>query len=355
MREQESDTGAGREGRAASMKKISVIIPAYNSEKYIEQCLWSVTGQTYGNLEIIVVDDGSGDDSAAICGRLAETDGRIRVLRQKNSGVSAARNHGIDAATGEYVFFLDSDDAIHPCLLEEMMKQVKACKAQMVFCDCARMSNSEMRTEWEKASARDRKPQWIVAEGKEAEEWFHIKYVRELSGVFGLIERDCIGTLRFDEELINGEDTLFKYYLFCRHVRVAYSSIKWYFYRTHGESATYSVKVLTGAGCLEYCKKIRDSECQRGHAAFALTWENILTMRMREKYEILKKERKKEEGRAFRKEALMERRNPLFGHLYASTRFLFLCCFICYPMYLPLSRLAARAVARREQPESGQV
>ncbi len=134
------------------MKKISVIIPVYNAERYIEQCLWSVTGQTYGSLEIIAVDDGSADDSAAVCGRLAETDGRIRVLRQKNSGVSAARNLGLNAATGEYVFFLDSDDAIHPRLLEEMLWQAEENHAQLVFCGYRKLDSDRLGAVLEAAS-----------------------------------------------------------------------------------------------------------------------------------------------------------------------------------------------------------
>lgn len=147
-----ADAGTGREGKAASMKKISVIIPVYNAERYIEQCLWSVTGQTYGSLEIIAVDDGSADDSAAVCGRLAETDGRIRVLRQKNSGVSAARNLGLNAATGEYVFFLDSDDAIHPRLLEEMLWQAEENHAQLVFCGYRKLDSDRLGAVLEAAS-----------------------------------------------------------------------------------------------------------------------------------------------------------------------------------------------------------
>ena len=106
------------------MCKISVIIPVYNAEPYIRQCLQSVIRQTCRNLEILVIDDGSTDRSAKICRELSLTDNRIQVYGQKNGGISRARNHGLEIAAGEYIFFLDSDDAIHPLLLEEMMEQV---------------------------------------------------------------------------------------------------------------------------------------------------------------------------------------------------------------------------------------
>lgn len=91
---------------------VSVIVPVYNVAPYLEQCLDSIVNQSYRNLEIILVDDGSTDDSGAICDRYAEQDGRIQVVHQKNKGLSGARNRGLDIASGEYVIFIDSDDYI---------------------------------------------------------------------------------------------------------------------------------------------------------------------------------------------------------------------------------------------------
>lgn len=93
---------------------ISVLVPAYNAEAFLEQCLESIVAQTYRHLEIIVVDDGSTDSSGAISDRWAERDDRIRVIHQPNGGHSAARNTALDAMTGELVMMVDSDDVIHP-------------------------------------------------------------------------------------------------------------------------------------------------------------------------------------------------------------------------------------------------
>uniref|UniRef100_UPI002639B9A2 glycosyltransferase family 2 protein n=1 Tax=uncultured Acetatifactor sp. TaxID=1671927 RepID=UPI002639B9A2 len=125
-------------------KKISVIVPMYNAERYIGKCLESVVRQTYPELEILVIDDGSVDKGPGICRKLAERDGRIQVLRQENQGVSNARNTGLDRACGEYVFFLDSDDAIHPRLLEEMLGKAEGWGAQLAFCGYARMDGREL-------------------------------------------------------------------------------------------------------------------------------------------------------------------------------------------------------------------
>ena len=91
---------------------VSAIVPVYNVAPYLEQCLNSIVNQTYRNLEIILVDDGSTDESGAICDRYAEQDSRIRVVHQKNKGLSGARNSGLDIASGEYIIFIDSDDYI---------------------------------------------------------------------------------------------------------------------------------------------------------------------------------------------------------------------------------------------------
>ena len=93
---------------------ISVLVPAYNAEAFLEQCLESIVAQTYHHLEIIVVDDGSTDNSGAISDRWAERDDRIRVIHQPNGGHSAARNTALDAMTGELVMMVDSDDIVHP-------------------------------------------------------------------------------------------------------------------------------------------------------------------------------------------------------------------------------------------------
>ena len=102
-------------------KKISVIIPVYNTEDYIEKCILSIMNQTYKNLEIILVNDGSTDDSIKICKRYAEKDNRIIIVNQENKGVGEARNHGIDVSTGDFISFVDSDDTMDENLYKELI------------------------------------------------------------------------------------------------------------------------------------------------------------------------------------------------------------------------------------------
>lgn len=101
--------------------KISIIIPVYNAEEYLDRCLHSVLDQEFPSFEVILVDDGSTDSSPLICDRYSGTDPRFLTIHQKNSGVSAARNAGLNLAQGEYVMFLDSDDALLPYALDAMV------------------------------------------------------------------------------------------------------------------------------------------------------------------------------------------------------------------------------------------
>ena len=106
------------------MKLISVIVPVYNTEKYIEKCVMSILNQTYKNLEIILIDDGSTDNSAHICDSFAEKDDRVTVIRQPNGGVSSARNTGLDNTHGDYIMFVDSDDYIAPNMIEFLSENI---------------------------------------------------------------------------------------------------------------------------------------------------------------------------------------------------------------------------------------
>lgn len=114
---------------------ISVIIPVYNVEKYLRECVDSVLAQTYSNFEVILVDDGSTDSSPEICDEYAKLDDRIRVIHRQNGGLSVARNTGLDDAKGEYVYFLDSDDWIVKQTLQKVVEKFSTPKVDVVFFD----------------------------------------------------------------------------------------------------------------------------------------------------------------------------------------------------------------------------
>lgn len=120
---------------------ISVIVPIYKTEKYLEQCVTSIQNQTYNNIEIILVDDGSPDQCPEICDRIAKEDSRIVVIHKANGGLSDARNCGLDIARGKWIFFVDSDDMIHKETLNIMYESVLANNADMAVCQYERVKS----------------------------------------------------------------------------------------------------------------------------------------------------------------------------------------------------------------------
>lgn len=139
-----------------SEPKISVIVPVYKVEPYLRKCLDSIVGQTYQNLEIILVDDGSPDSCGAICDEYAAQDKRVQVIHKANGGVSSARNAGLAAATGEWIGWVDSDDWIEPDMYSYMLEKVREYGADIAVCsrsECCRDQN--VARGWEREQMLD--------------------------------------------------------------------------------------------------------------------------------------------------------------------------------------------------------
>ena len=115
--------------------KISIVVPVYNAEAYLEKSIGSLLNQTYQNLEIILVNDGSKDESGRICDKLAAQDSRIRVIHKENEGVTSTWTKGALEATGEYLNFMDSDDWVEPCMIEEMQAHLTGTCREIITCD----------------------------------------------------------------------------------------------------------------------------------------------------------------------------------------------------------------------------
>ena len=116
------------------MELISIIVPVYKAEKYLSECIDSIISQTYENFELILIDDGSPDNSGKICDEYAEKDKRIKVIHKENAGVSSARNIGLDNASGEYIAFIDSDDFVDKQYLEKLHCNLKHNDADISLC-----------------------------------------------------------------------------------------------------------------------------------------------------------------------------------------------------------------------------
>lgn len=202
---------------------LSVIIPVYNVEEYIDQCIQSVVKQTYTNLEIILIDDGSPDNCPQICDNWSKKDKRIRVIHQKNSGLSAARNVGIDCSKGDLIAFVDSDDFIDENMYENMINAMKLGNADVVVCGRYIYSDKKIIT---KCCVKQIK----IFNNKEAiNELFIGKKIEEASWD-KIYKKALFNGIRFPLNEIN-EDLVTIPYIFERAKKIVHVGNAYYYYR----------------------------------------------------------------------------------------------------------------------------
>lgn len=207
---------------------VSVIVPVYNAEKFLGECISSVTAQTCRDIEIILVDDGSADRSRTICDRAAEGDRRIRVIHQDNRGPSAARNAGIDAARGEWLMFVDADDTITPDAVETLLKTA-------VETDCDIATASIFRGTDPKSIRRQAKEATVVVTSDTAIRKLLYQDGFDSCPVAKLFRRELFDTLRFPVGR-NFEDLWLVPRLYALPDKIAVTPATVYFYRQYCES-----------------------------------------------------------------------------------------------------------------------
>lgn len=317
---------------------VSVIIPMHNSEPFIRRCIQSIVDQTYSNLEIIVIDDGSTDNSLKICKELSTYDHRILIFSQKNKGVSAARNRGLDIVRGKYVFFIDSDDAIHPLLIEELVRQAEEKHAKIALCEYSELYAVWMEAVLDKISDKDKRPLWKIIEGAESEEWFHKKYYNSFARVGMLICTESIGDLRFDQKLTYGKEALFFYSLVNKQQQIAYSTQEWYYHRLYPIREEEYFAKLKDKDYFEIYRLLRDREYQRGNNSYALLWERRLLWIMRNEYSLAMEKSYEEQCAVIKNQALEEEQNALLKEIAITAKILFYCCFHHYSKYSMLKK-----------------
>lgn len=206
---------------------VSIIVPIYNAEKYLDSCIQSVLRQTYTNWELILIDDGSTDKSGRIAEEYGFADERITVFHQKNLGVSLARNQGIDEATGNYVVFLDADDELIEDCLAKTVNIAEETNADVVAgrsCE-----NQEL--------FQDR----IIWTGAEALENSLKDHLFTYSACAKLIRREFIGKTRFTPDIRINEDSYFVFQLLCKQNVLVLTNDVIYFYRANSESSSRTV------------------------------------------------------------------------------------------------------------------
>ncbi len=249
------------------MHKVSIIIPAYNVATFLPRCLESVFKQTYSNLEVLVIDDGSKDDTLAIAQQIAKSDSRCIVIHQPNAGLSGARNTGIDNSTGDFLFFLDSDDFIGSQEIEQLVDRQSATQADMTiggftFTDpegqplsriCAPSELLDEEQFWDRAMGHADSVEFIVAWGK--------LYKRELFSH----ERFDMGRLHEDEYIIHR--------LAAQCSRIATAAIDDYYYVQNPQSITHAKTVVNYLDASEALLKRIDYLTDKHW--FAPAWEAL--------------------------------------------------------------------------------
>ena len=242
---------------------VSIIVPVYNVENYLEECLQSIEKQTYKNLEVILVNDGSTDLSYSICEKYAKKNGWI-LINRINGGLSAARNSGLEKATGDYIYFIDSDDWIKEEMIETLVKGMEKYNAGIVECGVQWVFQDKI--------VDDSEEKTIVLNRQEALESYLLQTRKIHSAVCcKLYRKEVIDTLKFEEGKLH-EDGFFMYKVMYnnifKYVVLAYAG---YYYRQNrpGSIMTSKIKPQNIIDVTEMMEERNDYFCEKKEYALA--------------------------------------------------------------------------------------
>lgn len=213
------------------MLDISVIVPVYKVEKYLKQCIDSIINQTFKNIEIILVDDGSPDSCGVICDKYSKIDSRIKVIHKKNGGLSSARNAGINASKGKYIAFVDSDDYTENTMYEKLYKLIEKYQADIVQCKYSEVSeegkliNSSINT-------KDIK---VIDKNEALNNIYSVRYIETVVAWNKLYKRSLFSDIKYPEGKIHEDEFIIHKLLYKCNKVVLYDE-HMYYYRKIGTS-----------------------------------------------------------------------------------------------------------------------
>lgn len=213
------------------MSRISIIVPVYNGERYLDKCIASILGQTHSDIELILINDGSKDSSGAICDDWAERDAQVKVIHQENRGVSAARNAGLEIATGDFIGFVDADDEIVPETYETALSQIGDC--DIVMWDAV--------TVWGDGRTQPDTIPLLETDCTITKTDWTPQLLAQMAGSTWrcLYRATCIAGVRFAQGIKFSEDRLFNLYAMGRCASLRYLKTPLYYRLMHGESAVH--------------------------------------------------------------------------------------------------------------------
>ena len=264
---------------------ISIIVPIYNTEKYLHECLNSIQQQTYPYFECIMVNDGSTDSSGIICQEYVENDSRFRYFEKDNGGVASARNLGLERSGGAYITFIDSDDWVEPNYLDVLYTALKENDTDVAISTYKRFAQDGVFY----LRSYSREDDEFLNIGTRSRDSFLeiLPRLGELDHSFysissKLIKREIIGNLLFDEQISYAEDLNFFFYLYLGVESVVYVRDYTYVYRTHDASTSQNVNELKALQELEIYKKMFQQIDRMGLPTFHYfkRMENVVTYRI---------------------------------------------------------------------------
>lgn len=318
---------------------ISIIVPIYNSARYICECVYSVLEQTYENFELILIDDGSLDESKDICLKLCETDKRIRFFTQEHRGVSAARNTGLKAAEGKYLFYMDSDDIIHPDLLKTLYNELVKTHSTMAVSQFSFIENKNY-VKMMIPIDNEAKGLFTYLESSKALDYFiHAVYQEFLAIAGKMILRSAAQTFFFDESLSHGEDSKYIYQiLVCGAADATILHWKGYYCRKHSGNIS-KMHSIAAYNSMYKCERYicdYEKECDRIHNA--ITREKIIISRILGWYIKSKHRHERILLVYLKKLALNERKLEIYSYIGMYRKVEFTLAFYCFPLYRTLCK-----------------
>lgn len=242
-----------------SEEMVSVVIPVYNQEDYLSDCLKSLLNQTCRDLEILVIDDGSTDRSFEIAAAFAREDSRIRLIRKENGGVSSARNTGIENASGKYIAFVDADDVISGHYIEYLLHALRTTGLSMAMCACEMVTEGAAAREWVSEAPCVR--QMDIFEEYDYGASFALRHV--WGALFYLEDAK---KFRFDTGLSVGEDSLYVAQMVAAHRRIAMVQQVLYRYVIHEKTLSHGAfdeKKATAFAAWEKIAAVYAAGCPR--------------------------------------------------------------------------------------------
>lgn len=228
---------------------VSIIVPVYNVEKYVKKCIDSIVAQTYKSLEIILVNDGSTDTSGDICTQQAKLDNRIKAMNKQNGGLSDARNFGIDKATGKYLCFVDSDDTLHPQMIEIMLNAMIATDKNISVCDFL-----EVTDDFTPTNATIKNIKYSIYDMEQTlGNLYNDMYVKTVIACCKIYDAKLFTTIRFPYKKLH-EDEYTTYKILMQSNGSVYIDSALYYYLQRADSITgegFKLSRIDGLGAFE--------------------------------------------------------------------------------------------------------